>query len=156
MRLLQSLELLLQVGLVRRLAEGVVGDGADDLLAERVLVPQLVPVVKKSSVSAAVRVISAGWCPPRPVTYMVSSTFSGVSLPWICFMASAARSMAASVSRLMLADSMALICCSSVPICAVVCPRLCSWAFLRFRAARAAIGGRSRQHSYGERPREAG
>jgi hypothetical protein len=54
-------------------------------------------------------------------------------------MASLALCMAASVSRLMFADSMALICCSSVPIWAVVCSRLCSCAFFRFRAALAAI-----------------
>lgn len=56
-------------------------------------------------------------------TYIVSSTFSGVSLPWMYVIASPAFSMAASVSRLMLADSIELICCSSVPICATVCSR---------------------------------
>lgn len=70
---------------------------------------------------------------------MVSSTASGVSLPWMLFMASPAFCMAARVSRLILADSMALICCSSVPICAVVCSRLCSCAFFRLSAALAAI-----------------
>lgn len=72
---------------------------------------------------------------------MVSSTFSGVSLPCICFMASLAFSIASKVSLLMLADSIAFICCSSVPICASVCSRLCSCAFLRLRADFAADMG---------------
>lgn len=71
-------------------------------------------------------------------TYIVSSTFSGVSFPCICFMASPALSMAARVSRLILADSMALICCSRVPICDIVCSRLCSCAFFLRSAALAA------------------
>lgn len=50
--------------------------------------------------------------------YIVSSTLSTVSLPCICFIASLAFSIARSVSLLMLADSMAFICCSNVPICA--------------------------------------
>lgn len=56
-------------------------------------------------------------------------------------MASPAFSMAAKVSLLILADSMALICCSSVSICARVCPMECSWTFLRLNAALAAVSG---------------
>jgi hypothetical protein len=70
---------------------------------------------------------------------MVSSTFSGVRLPCICFIASLAFSIAISVSRLMLADSIAFICCSNVPICAWVWSRLCSCCFLRFKAVFAAV-----------------
>lgn len=69
----------------------------------------------------------------------MSSTFSGVRPWWICFIDSPAFSIAARVSRLMFADSMELICCSSVPICACVCSRECSCVFLRLRAAFAAI-----------------
>lgn len=54
------------------------------------------------------------------------------------FMAALAFSMACSVLRLMLADSMALICCSSVPICASVCSSERSCAFFRLSAALAA------------------
>lgn len=69
---------------------------------------------------------------------MVSSTFSGVSFPCICFMASLAFSIASSVSRLMLADSIPFIFCSTVEICATVCSRLCSCCFLRLSAVFAA------------------
>lgn len=74
-------------------------------------------------------------------TYIVSSTFSGVSFPWICFIASPALSIAARVSRLIFADSMALICCSRVPICDIVWSRLCSCVFFLRKAAFAAIKG---------------
>lgn len=70
---------------------------------------------------------------------MVASTISGVRLPCICFRASLAFSIAINVSRLMLADSIAFICCSNVPICAMVWSRLCSCCFLRFSAVFAAI-----------------
>lgn len=70
---------------------------------------------------------------------MVSSTFSGVSFPWMFFMASPAFSIAASVSRLIFADSIEFICCSSVTICDWVCSCVCSCCFFRFRAALAAI-----------------
>lgn len=59
---------------------------------------------------------------------------SFIALPAFC--------MASRVSRLMLADSMALICCSNVPICAIVWSRLCSCVFFRFRAALAAVVNR--------------
>ena len=59
----------------------------------------------------------------------------------MCFMATVARCMARKVSWLMLADSIAFICCSMVPIWLSVCSRLCSWVFLRRSAAFAAIGG---------------
>lgn len=73
-------------------------------------------------------------------TYMVWSTFSTVSLPWMPFMAWPAFSIANSVSRLIFADSMALIWDSNVVIWEIVCSRLCSWPFLRRKAAFAAIG----------------
>lgn len=72
-------------------------------------------------------------------TYIVSSTLSILSLPWICFIASPARSIAARVSLLIFAASMEYICCSNVAICADVCSRVCSCCFLRLRAALAAI-----------------
>jgi hypothetical protein len=112
--LLQLLQLVLQRCLVQRLAQLVIRNSVDDLLAESVLVAELVPVVWKmaasinSTTDQSEHFIFA--------TYIVSSTFSGVSLPWICCMASLAFSMAARVSLLMLADSIALICCSRVPI----------------------------------------
>lgn len=91
------------------------------------------------------------------MTYIVSSTFSGVSLPCICFMASLAFSIASKVSLLMLADSIAFICCSRVPIWASVCSRLCSWAFFRFSAAFAAVlrdeSGLACARSHQTRPR---
>jgi hypothetical protein len=107
----------------------------DDFLAECILFAEFLPVD-----TAYVRIRPLAYSGSSIMAYMVSSTFSGVSLPWICFMASPALSMAARVSRLILADSIALICCSSVPICETVCSRLCSCAFLRRRAAFAAIG----------------
>lgn len=48
-------------------------------------------------------------------------------------------SITASVSRLMLADSIALICCSSVAICAIVLSSVPSAIFLRRRAALATV-----------------
>lgn len=79
---------------------------------------------------------------------MVSSTFSGVSFPCIAFMASLALSIAASVSRLMFADSMALICCSRVPIWPSVWSRECSCCFLRRSAAFAAIAPTNVSYPY--------
>ena len=70
---------------------------------------------------------------------MVLSTSSGLSLPWMCFMATPARFIARKVSWLILADSMAFICCSMVPMWLIVCSRSCSRTFLRFNAALAAI-----------------
>lgn len=74
-------------------------------------------------------------------TYIVSSTFSGVSLPWICAIALDACSIAASVSRLIFADSIAYICCDRELICPSVCARVCSCCFLFFSAVLAATGG---------------
>lgn len=54
-------------------------------------------------------------------------------------MASPAFSIAASVSRLIFADSIEFICCSRVTICDCVCSCVCSCCFFRFRAALAAI-----------------
>jgi hypothetical protein len=79
------------------------------------------------------------------MTYIVSSTLSMLSLPCICCIASPARSIAASVSLLIFAASMEYICCSRVEICAVVCSRVCSCCFLRFRAALAAVADRVSQ-----------
>jgi hypothetical protein len=62
-------------------------------------------------------------------------------------MAPFAFSMAASVSLLMFADSIELICCSSVPICEIVCSREDSWFFFRLRAALAAVESIPSQHS---------
>lgn len=71
-------------------------------------------------------------------TYIVSSTFSGVRPYVISPIALLALSIAARVSRLMLADSIELICCSRVPICFTVCSIECSWFFLRLSAVNAA------------------
>lgn len=79
-------------------------------------------------------------------TYIASSTFVGVSLPCIVSMALPARCIAAKVSWLMFADSIAFICCSRVAMWFSVCWRLCSWTFLRRRAAFAAIGAIVGQH----------
>jgi hypothetical protein len=54
-------------------------------------------------------------------------------MAWLAF------SIATRVSRLMLADSIALICCSSVPICETVWSSECSCVFLRLKAALAAV-----------------
>ena len=98
--LLQLLQLVVEFVVVDGV-HLVADDGLDNLLAEGVLVPKFVPIARTVSLSPIPRTPTL----LLASTYIVSSTFSGVSLPWISSMALPAFSMAASVSRLIFADS---------------------------------------------------
>lgn len=131
--LLELLQLVFELRLVEWRADVDAAHRLGDLLVEPVVLLEFVPA----------RVVSTSVIASRPPdnTYIVSSTLVGVSLPWICFMASPARCIAKKVSWLIFADSIAFICCSMVPMWFSVCSRLCSWIFLRRSAALAAIKG---------------
>jgi hypothetical protein len=131
--LLKFRQLIIQLRLVDRLANRCTRDGLGDFFAQRMLFSKFLPRKRLvSTVDSASRI-------RRRRTYIVSSTLSILSLPWICFIASPARSIAARVSLLMFAASMEYICCSNVAICADVCSRVCSCCFFRLRAALAAV-----------------
>lgn len=128
--LFQFGQLIVQFSLIDRLADRRTRDSLGNFFTQGVLFSKFLP----ASLSTTITISKT-----QKGTYIVSSTLSILSLPWICDIASPARSMAARVSLLIFAASIEYICCSSVATCAVVCSSVCSCCFFLRRAAFAAI-----------------
>ena len=110
--LLQPRQVLLQLAFVDGLAGlGPVGDGIADFFGQRALFAESFPVLAVSRFAPGGRKFTTAevWMEGRGYggsAYMMSSTLSMVSEPWMSFMALLAFFMARRVSWLILADSM--------------------------------------------------